>query len=60
MPSWTRVIFVVFGVHEINLLIHFEPGTFTAGSQFLRHRKKFEFYCTDQLVNLSLLYENNP
>jgi len=62
MPSWTRVTFVGFGVHERNLLIHFGLGTFTAGSLFLRHRKKFTFYYRDELhvVNISLLCENNP
>jgi hypothetical protein len=60
MPSWTRVTFVGFGVHERNLLIHVGLGIFTAGSQFLRHIKKFTFYYRDQLVSISLLYENNP
>jgi hypothetical protein len=53
------VIFVGFGVHERNLLIRFGLGTFTVGSQVVRYRKKFMFYYRDQLVNISLLYENN-
>ena len=60
MPSWNGVIFVVCGVHVRNLLIYVVLGTFTAGSQFVRQRKKFKFHYRDQLVNISLLYENNP
>jgi hypothetical protein len=57
MSSWTRLIFVGVGVHERNLLIRFGPGIYTAGSQFLRHRNSRQN--RDQLVNISLLYENN-